>query len=75
MILAFRHKDSPRRTFQAKPRGLKAGATYRVARSDEQRRQTTTTMSAGDLGSILLQIDEPRASLLVRYKPLNPTHE
>jgi alpha-galactosidase len=69
MVLAFRRKDCPHGEFPAKLRGLNPQRMYMVRFSDEQRTETRRTMRGNELAGMILRIEKPRNSLLVRYGP------
>ena len=70
IVLAFRRKDCPNGEFPVKLRGLNPERTYMVRFSDEQRKETRKTMLGKELAGMILTIDKPGSSLLVRYEPV-----
>ena len=74
IVLAFRRAASPYSALQVQIEGLSSRQAYAVTFSDEQRRQTTRTMSGAELARLELRLDKPRTSLLVRYKPVSPQY-
>ena len=67
MIVAFRRPASKEKTITVKLSGLTAGQTYTVLNSDtgETVSKTGSELSSG----FVLALDEPRGSLLLKYKP------
>jgi alpha-galactosidase len=70
IVLAFRHGATIRGSLTVALRGIKPDLTYKVTFSDNNRNETSQSMSGKDLAHLELKILEPRSSLLVRYKAI-----
>ena len=73
LVLAFRHAKCKTMEITAALGGIKPEAMYQVDFIDEARRKTTKTLSGRLLAKgLALSIPHPQASLLVRYRRIDP---